>query len=211
MFEDVHEDAAERAERAQAPASPDPRSTDPVPPIDREAAAGEQSTAFAEAEDFASHTAAAESLSRPEPEADFRDRWLRTEADLQNFRRRAVRDREESVRMAEDRLLLESIGVLDDLERAIAALTAEQAAEKWAQGVVLTAQHMRDALARHGVTPVPSVGQSFDPSVHEALLEVDAPEGVAPGAVVQEIQRGYRRGERALRAARVVVAKSAES
>jgi molecular chaperone GrpE len=138
---------------------------------------------------------------------DFKDKWLRAEAEMQNARRRAVRDREDAVRSAEDRLLLDVIEVLDDLERALVALTTEQAAESWAQGVALTAQRMREVLTRRGVSVVPSVGQPFDPSVHEALLEVPAPEGIAPGHVVQEVQRGYARGERALRAARVVVAR----
>ncbi len=143
-----------------------------------------------------------------EPEPDFKDKWLRAEAEIQNVRRRAVRDREESVRAAEDRLLLDVIEVLDDLERALAALSTEQAAASWSQGVTLTAQRMREVLARRGVTVVPAVGQPFDPSVHEALLEVPAPEGMKPGHVVQEIQRGYARADRALRAARVVVART---
>jgi molecular chaperone GrpE len=142
------------------------------------------------------------------PEPDYKDKWLRAEAEIQNVRRRATRDREESVRAAEDRMLLDVIEVLDDLERALAALTAEQAAESWSQGVTLTAQRMREVLSRRGVSVVPSVGQPFDPSVHEALLEVPAPEGVKPGHVVQEVQRGYARGDRALRAARVVVARA---
>ena len=139
---------------------------------------------------------------------DYKDRWLRTEADLQNFRRRAARDREEAVARAQENVLLDAIGVLDDLERALAALTPEQAAEPWTQGVALTAQRMRDLLGRWGVREIEAVGQPFDPAVHEALLEIDAPEGVAPGAVAQVIMKGYRRLERALRAARVVVAKS---
>lgn len=170
-------------------------------------------------EDAAAKAEAEASLSgedaSPSPEElslqgseDYKDRWLRAEADLQNFRRRAMRDREESVRMAEDRLLLESIGSLDDLERAINAFTPEQSTEAWVQGVVLTAARMRDALARNGVTLVPSVGQLFDPTVHEALLEIEPPAGVSPGEIVQEIQKGYRRGDRSLRAARVVVART---
>jgi molecular chaperone GrpE len=67
---------------------------------------------------------------------------------------------------------------------------------------------MRDALARRGVTVLATVGQPFDPALHEALLEVPAAEGVAPGSVAQEVLRGYRRGERALRAARVIVARA---
>lgn len=139
---------------------------------------------------------------------DYKDRWLRAEADLQNFRRRAARDREESVARAQESVLLDAIGVLDDLERALAALSPEQAAEPWAQGVVLTAQRLRDMLGRWDVREIETVGRPFDPAAHEALLEVDAPEGVTPGAVAQVILKGYRRGERVLRAARVVVAKS---
>ena len=195
MFEDVRDDAG-----AQADASA-------TPPVDEAAPLEPESTTSPEVEAFSAGSAAADSLSAAATD-DYKDRWLRAEADLQNFRRRAVRDREEYVRMAEDRLLLESIGLLDDLERAVAAFTAEQAAEAWVQGVVLTAQRMRDALARNGVTVVPSVGQPFDPTVHEALLEIDAPQSVAPGSIVQEVQKGYRRGERSLRAARVVVART---
>ena len=89
-----------------------------------------------------------------------------------------------------------------------ACCSGERAAEDpLAQGVALTAQRLRDALARHGVTPIPAVGEPFDPTVHEALLEVEAPEGAAPGTVVQEVLRGWRTAERALRAARVVVAR----
>ncbi|MFN8588012.1 MAG: nucleotide exchange factor GrpE [Candidatus Eisenbacteria bacterium] len=136
------------------------------------------------------------------------DRWLRTEADLQNVRRRSAREREEAVARAEESVLLDVIGLLDDLDRAIAALAAEQAAEAWAQGVSLTAQRMRDMLARHGVTPIAAVGQPFDPLVHEALLEIPAPEGIAPGCVAQEVAKGWQRGGRALRASRVVVARA---
>jgi len=195
MFEDVREDAGATAQPSVSPSLDDTEALTPEP------------SASPEVDTFASESAAADSLSPPATE-DYKDRWLRAEADLQNFRRRAVRDREESVRMAEDRVLLELIGLLDDLERAIAAFTPEQATEAWVQGIVLTAQRMRDALARSGVTVVPSVGQPFDPTIHEALLEIEAPAGVLPGSIVQEVQKGYRRAERSLRAARVVVARA---
>ena len=164
-----------------------------------------------EVEAFAAETAAGETLA-PAPGAggvDYKDKWLRTEADLQNFRRRAARDREEAVERTQESVLLDAIGVLDDLERALAALTPKQAAEPWAKGIVMTAQRMRDMLGRWNVSEIEAVGHPFDPSVHEALLEIDAPVGVAPGAVAQVVQKGYRRGPRALRAARVVVARSA--
>jgi len=160
-----------------------------------------------EAAEFAAETARADAMPAPE-EPDYKDRWLRAEAEIQNVRRRLAREREEAVRGSEERVLLDVIGLLDDLERALAALTPEQAGEAWAQGVALTAQRMRDALARHGVLPIAAVGQPFDPTLHEALLEIPAAEGVAPGHVAQEVQRGYRRDQRALRASRVVVVRA---
>ena len=170
----------------------------------------EEATASAELESFAEGSAAGDRLPAADAvdSVDYKDRWLRTEADLQNFRRRAARDREESVRLTEDRLLIESVSVLDDLERALGAMTPEQAGEAWAQGVALTAQRMRDVLARNGVTVIDAVGKPFDPAFHEALLEMDAPAGIAPGHVAQVAVTGYARGSRALRAARVVVARA---
>jgi molecular chaperone GrpE len=138
---------------------------------------------------------------------EFQDRWLRAEAELQNFRRRSQREVEETRRNAEEAVLRELITVLDDLERAIGALPEGGTPAGWAQGVTLTAQRMRDVLRRYGVELVDPLGAPFDPEFAEAILEVDAPQGVAPHAVVQVVQKGYRRGNRALRAARVVVAR----
>jgi molecular chaperone GrpE len=158
-------------------------------------------------ESFAAGTAAGEALPVAEV-VDYKDRWLRSEAEMQNVRRRAARDREEAVTRAQEQVLLDALAVLDDLDRALGAMAPEQAGEPWAQGVALTAQHMRDALARWDVREIDAVGRPFDPTVHEALLEIEAPEGIAPGAVAQVVLKGYRRGERALRAARVVVARA---
>ena len=138
---------------------------------------------------------------------DYKDRWLRAEAELQNFRRRARRDLDDTRRRAEEDVLLDLIAVLDDLDRAIAAARDAGAGEAWIQGVTLTAQRARDRLARHGVEVVDPVGQPFDPRLHEAVLEVEPPAGAAPGTVTEVVQRGYRRGDRAVRVARVVVAR----
>ena len=144
----------------------------------------------------------------PTDETDYKDRWLRAEAELQNFRRRATREWEEGRRRAEESVLLEMVGALDDLDRALAAAESAGAPQEWIQGVALVGQRMRDFLARQGVTIEDPVGQPFDPAFHEALLEVDAPEGVAPGTVVQVALKGYRREGRPLRPARVVVGRT---
>jgi molecular chaperone GrpE len=139
---------------------------------------------------------------------DYKDRWLRAEAELQNFRRRAGRQWEEARRGAEEAVLLEMVAALDDLERALEAARGIGAVQEWVKGVALVAQRLRGYLARQGVGIVDPLGQPFDPAFHEALLETDAPPGTLPGAVVQVVQKGYRRGDRALRAARVVVARA---
>lgn len=137
----------------------------------------------------------------------FKDRWLRAEAELQNYRRRAAREREEARRNAEESVMLEVIAALDDLARALATARDSGAPESWAEGVRMVAGRLGDFLARQGVTPVDPLGQPFDPTFHEAVLEMEAA-GVPPGHVAQVVLRGWRRGERALRAARVVVARA---
>lgn len=143
-----------------------------------------------------------------EPAPDYKDRWLRAEAELQNFRRRASREWEEGRRTAEESVLLEMVAALDDLDRALDAARASGASGAWSDGVMLVAQRLRDGLARRGVTVEDPQGQPFDPAFHEALLEVDPPPGAAPGTVVEVVHKGYRRGPRALRPARVVVART---
>jgi molecular chaperone GrpE len=143
------------------------------------------------------------------PEIDYKDRWMRAEAELQNFRRRSQRDLGESLRFAEERVLLEMVSVLDDLERALETAREASAPDSWMQGVQLVTSRMIDYLARQRVVAMNPLGQPFDPEFHEALLEVDPPEDMPPGAVVQVVRKGYERDRRALRPARVVVARRA--
>jgi molecular chaperone GrpE len=167
---------------------------------------GSEGAAEAENDD----AAGPEETTSPAPDAtaiDYKDRWLRAEAELQNVRRRARREIEDVRRAAEEAVLLDLVALLDDLERALQAATASGGAPAWIEGVALVLQKGREYLERQGVSTVDPVGQPFDPTFHEAILEVDAPEGVASGHVVQVVQKGYRRGARALRAARVVVAR----
>jgi molecular chaperone GrpE len=141
-------------------------------------------------------------------EPDYKDRWLRAEAELQNFRRRASREWDEARRGAEESVLLELAAMLDDLERAVESARGAGADESWAKGVALVAQRVREYLGRQGVTIEDPLGRPFDPAFHEALLEVDATPDMAPGTVAQVVQKGFRRGDRPLRAARVIVART---
>jgi molecular chaperone GrpE len=152
-----------------------------------------------------------EAAAKPEaPEEDaglLRDRWLRAEAELQNYRRRAAREREEARRGAEEAALLEIITALDDLDRAVTAAQESGAPPSWSEGVRLVMNRLVEALARRGVVMIDPLGKPFDPAFQEAILETEAP-GIEAGCVAQVILKGWRRGDRALRAARVVVARA---
>jgi molecular chaperone GrpE len=129
--------------------------------------------------------------------------WQRTQADFDNYRKRAAREQQLFAARAAERLVGKLLPVLDDLERAIEA--AEQHEEaKVIEGVDMTKSALAAALASEGLTEIPAEG-AFDPHVHEALLAQPA-EGVEPGTIVQVVQRGYKLGDVVLRPARVIVA-----
>jgi molecular chaperone GrpE len=130
------------------------------------------------------------------------DRWKRTAADFDNYKKRAARERDEYVKHANERLVKELLPVLDDLERALVAATEhEEAALE--DGVRLVHQSLAGLLARQGLQEIDASG-AFDPHVHEALLS--QPSDAEEGSVIDVVQKGYRLGDRVVRPARVVVA-----
>jgi molecular chaperone GrpE len=130
------------------------------------------------------------------------DRWKRTAADFDNFRKRATREREEFVTFANERLVKELLPILDDLERALVAATEHQEAAL-EDGVRLVHQSLAGLLTRQGLKEIDAVGK-FDPHVHEALLS--QPSEAEEGSVIDVVQKGYTLGDRVVRPARVVVA-----
>jgi molecular chaperone GrpE len=135
------------------------------------------------------------------------DRWKRTAADFENYKRRAARERQEYVVLANERLIAELLPVLDDLERALDAAASHEEAQL-EEGVRLVQRSLAALLERHGVRPIDTDGQ-FDPHVHEALLS--QPSEADEGSVIDVIQKGYRLGDRVVRPARVVVAAARET
>jgi molecular chaperone GrpE len=129
--------------------------------------------------------------------------WQRTQADFENYRKRALRDQQAFAARASERLVGKLLPVLDDLERAIEAAEHHEEA-KVIEGVEMTKSALAAALASEGVEEIPADGL-FDPHVHEALLTQPV-EGVETGVIVQVVQRGYRLGDVVLRPARVIVA-----
>ena len=130
------------------------------------------------------------------------DRWKRTAADFENFRKRAAKEREATVTFANERLVKELLPILDDLERALVAATEHQEAAL-EDGVRLVHQSLQGLLARQGLEEIDAAGM-FDPHVHEALLS--QPSEAEEGSVIDVVQKGYKLGDRVVRPARVVVA-----
>jgi molecular chaperone GrpE len=130
------------------------------------------------------------------------DRFLRAVADLENYRKRAQRERDEVQKFGIERLLKDLFPVVDNLDRALAAAPE---GDPLAGGVKLVLKTLEDALARHGVKSFHALGEAFDPRRHEAIMTVVAPEK-EPGTVVMEHGRGFSLHDRLVRPALVGVA-----
>ncbi len=137
------------------------------------------------------------------------DRLLRQAAELENFKKRTLRDREESVRFANEALIKDLLPVIDNLERAIAHAQGGGNGKPLVEGVEMVLKGLLDVLSKHGVTPIEAVGQPFDPVRHEAMAQVESADH-EPNTVIQEFHKGYLLNSRLLRPALVTVAKTCE-
>jgi len=133
------------------------------------------------------------------------DRHLRAVADLDNYKKRAAREREEMQKFAVERLVKDLLPVVDNLDRALAAAPE---GDPLSGGVKLVLKGLEEALARHGVKSFRALGEHFDPRIHEAILAVPSPD-LAPGTVVMEHGRGFHLHDRLIRPALVGVAAAA--
>ena len=140
---------------------------------------------------------------------DLQDKLLRLAADFENYKKRMIRDREISFKYAEEALLKELLPSIDNLERALAHQNTGDEASAMREGVDLTLKALLAATAKFGLTAIASVGQPFDPNLHEALA-MEASTEAPPQTVLREFEKGYYYKDRLLRAAKVVVAKSCD-
>jgi len=146
-----------------------------------------------------------------EARADAQRNWqhfLHAAADLENYKKQAARDRQDAVERTRRQMLGLVLGVLDNLERALAFGDGQDGPGKaLVDGLRITHRQILDQLAALGVRPIDAVGKTFDPRLHEAVSVVAAQEaGQAGGTVVSEVLRGYLLNDEVLRPARVTVA-----
>jgi molecular chaperone GrpE len=131
-------------------------------------------------------------------------RFLRTQADFDNFRRRTRQEKEEFAKYASLKVIEQLLPVVDNLERALAAGKDGKDYEALLKGVDMIYRQLDQTLANEGVTPMEAVGQPFNPEFHQAIMQVESEEH-EEGIVVEEIQKGYLLKDKILRPAMVKV------
>jgi molecular chaperone GrpE len=141
---------------------------------------------------------------------EYWDRLLRTAADFENFKKRAARERQEAAQSATAALVQKLLPVLDHFEMAQAAARNASAPQNGTaalqDGIAMIQQQLKGILAETGLEEVDASGRPFDPTVHEAVSQLETAE-VPEGQVVQQIRKGYKLRDRLLRPATVIVAK----
>ena len=142
--------------------------------------------------------------------AETKDRMLRIAADFENWKKRARKDQTDGESRAKEAVLRDFLEVVDNLERATASFAdgKESDVKSVRDGVELVLRQFRSKLDRYQVKVVETLGQPFDPRLHEAISQAPSADA-KPGSVLHELQKGYTIGERLLRPAMVVVATAA--
>ncbi|MGB9724173.1 MAG: nucleotide exchange factor GrpE [Chloroflexia bacterium] len=176
------------------------QSAEDLVPEQAEAPAGEQ--VAEEAEDLRR-----ELEEERKKSAEYYDQWLRSVAELRNYKKRIEQEREQMAQEAASGLVLRLLPILDDFERALAVLPDEKLLRfSWIEGVMLIYRRLQAVLEQSGLRAIEAVGKPFDPYIHEAVLFEEVP-AEQDGLVLAELQKGYRLGDRVLRPALVKVGK----
>ena len=140
------------------------------------------------------------------------DRYVRTVADLENYKKRATRERLEGIKFANESLLRELIPLLDNFDMAMAALLSSQpdSLESLQAGITMIHQQLKKALVDAGLEEVDALGKPFDPNLHEAVSQLETND-VPEGQVVQQLRKGYKLRDRLVRPATVAVSKKIQN
>jgi molecular chaperone GrpE len=138
----------------------------------------------------------------------FRDLALRSQADFENYKKRAAREKEEAIKYANSALLERLIPIVDNFELGLEAARGEGETSPVFSGMSIVLRQLMDFLTEHGLQPIDATGQKFDPNLHEAIAH-EPSEKFPEGVVIRQTRRGYRMKDRLLRPSSVVVASGA--
>ena len=136
--------------------------------------------------------------------AENQDKYLRAVAELENYKKRAARDRADSLKYGQENLIKDILPLVDNLDRAMVHACKSNDFEAFKEGLRLVQNQLNGCLEKQGVERVEAAGRDFDPNVHEAMLQVESPDHVH-NQVVQEFEKGYLLNGRLLRPSKVSV------
>ncbi len=139
--------------------------------------------------------------------AEWKDKYLRLVAEFDNFRKRNARERIELTQTAGRDIMASLLEVVDDCDRAQKQVETSNDVTAIKEGVLLVFNKLRNTLQSKGLKQMTSVGQEFNPDLHEAITEIPAPSKEAAGKVIDEVQKGYYLNDKIIRFAKVVVGK----
>lgn len=134
----------------------------------------------------------------------FKDKWARAMADLDNFRKRMYREMEEERKYQSAPMLKSLLPVFDGLDRAVYAAAQSKKFDDLLNGVQMTIKQLETVLAGHGAKPIVAQGQPFDPNLHEAISQAPSAD-YPPMTVLNDVERGYQLHDRVIRPSKVVV------
>ena len=140
---------------------------------------------------------------------DYQDNFLRLQAEFDNFRKRSAKERQEFIKYANESMVLELIGMLDNFERSIKAADEKQDFKLLHQGVDMISKELHKLLSEKGLKKIVTTGEKFDPHKHEAFEVVESVDG-EEGDILEEFQPGYMLNDRIIRPAKVKVIKNKE-
>lgn len=196
--EEAVEDAAVEDNVAEAPASGEVIEGELV--SEKEAGEPEEGESTEEAVSLEEQLEAAEAKA-----AEYLDGWQRARAEFANAKKRLEKSRVEARRNATVEVIGKILPILDDFERALENVPENIAADGWFEGIALIDRKLHDILKSENIERIETVGEPFDPNLHEAVLQEESDE-YESGTVIKELQSGYRLDERVIRPAMVIVA-----
>jgi molecular chaperone GrpE len=133
------------------------------------------------------------------------DRYLRLYAEFDNFRRRTIKEREEARKMEGKDVIVSLLPVLDDFDRALRSMEGATDVTPVKEGVDLIQNKLKNTLTQKGLKPMESIGNPFDPELHEAITNIPAPTEEWKGKVIDEMEKGYYLNDKVVRFAKVIV------
>ena len=147
----------------------------------------------------------AEKPSEDDQLKDINDKYLRLYSEFDNYRKRTIKERSELIKTAAEEVFKAILPVMDDLERAIKANEGVKDPQVIKEGLLLISNKLKNAVQQKGLTAFETQGESFNPDTMEAITHMPAARDEEKGKVLDEVEKGYKLGDKVIRFAKVVV------